>query len=68
MPIKLGGECTQENVTPAAAEGIKDSESWLPLTFFFFFSSWKLEIPVPSPPSSPDFPCNKAAVRKAQSN
>ena len=35
MPIKLGGVGTQENVTPAAAEGIKDSESWLPLTFFF---------------------------------
>ena len=66
MPTKLGGVGSQGNVTPAAAEGIKDSESWLPLTFFF--SSWKLEIPMPSPPSSPDFPCNKAAVRKAQSN
>lgn len=37
MPTKLGGVGSQGNVTPAAAEGIKDSESWLPLTFFFFF-------------------------------
>ena len=42
MSTKLGGVGSQGNVTPAAAEGIKDSESWLPLTFFFFLlGSWR---------------------------
>lgn len=59
--------CDRPEPAETTAAGVWDSEAWLSLTIFpvFFFFLLEAGDPMPSSPSSPDFPCNKAAVRKA---